>query len=247
MVKQVSEAERSAASCTSLFDTFDDHVTITVVTKGWSYARENYFLDKQWETLETSNRELAPYHSVVERMAFFWILCLGMKWKAGAQMGLLIVVPGFLSNCDVQRSIAHPAIVDYFPWPALRQRLVLNQKLYCTDTFFLPYMKHIRFRWAYERQTAIDVHNETMMTFSSEFTQRLDDLARWSIDSDLLSAFPELAHDCPTYQPSPSASSSCALDITEAPEYDRDIDVWSDFQINPSTGTLPEMVPPLWY
>jgi hypothetical protein len=95
--------------------------------------------------------------------------------------------------------------IDYFVWPGLRERAVLNQHSYCLPNFNALFLKGFKFSWPFEFRDAYIRNRETgAYSFSAAFDERTFDLKYWCMTSEFLSEFPELYGDIPLYDTSPA-------------------------------------------
>lgn len=100
--------------------------------------------------------------------------------------------------------------------PALRDRMISRQDLYCTDHFMQSYVHKIRFRWPHAWEDAVVMKDDgLMMGFSTEFLNRLMDIRCWAFEKDFTLMFPDIADDVIIYDPRPAVISEHVEDDLE--------------------------------
>jgi hypothetical protein len=97
----------------------------------------------------------------------------------------------------LQLCVDHPVVTDFFPWPALRERLILDQDLYLnTCDFFSSVRAHFRFHWPYRFEDAFFVEEKTGAYRASPlFVQQVRNLENWTMAPQFFEAFPDLRED----------------------------------------------------
>lgn len=93
---------------------------------------------------------------------------------------------------------AHPAWIDYLPWPKMRDTLVVHQQDYLFENFFVPYTTTLSLNWPYEPAKALltPSSNGDELMINPVFERHLRDLNNWSLGEAFAKAHPGLAPTC---------------------------------------------------
>ncbi|KAH8802749.1 hypothetical protein F5884DRAFT_756061 [Xylogone sp. PMI_703] len=137
--------------------------------------------------------------------------------------------PMYDPNLDVgvmshsQTSREHDIALDFFCWPALRERLLDTPHTYFHQhDFSVNFARYYKFKWPFSAEQSFIYHKDTdTYELSPLFEQYHRDLQFWTIETPFFQRFPELSRDVsdlqakadplfPTYQQWMSADSSKA-------------------------------------
>ncbi|KAI8937663.1 hypothetical protein NX059_005365 [Plenodomus lindquistii] len=106
-------------------------------------------------------------------------------------------VPKWLRPSYRQAITAHPAAIDYFAWPSLRERLInFQDTIFDTAEFSRCYSDYVEFDWPFTFEDAF-FHDETTGTCypSPLFERYHNDLRSWSVNPKFAEKFPEVVAD----------------------------------------------------
>lgn len=96
----------------------------------------------------------------------------------------------------------HPIPIDFFPWPALRDRLVRHHSYYfATTEFSIQYRLHFKFIWPYGFDETYRFDQQTgQYAISPLFDQYHRDMRCWSLEPVFFQKFPELIGEISVYE-----------------------------------------------
>ncbi|OJD24843.1 hypothetical protein ACJ73_03791 [Blastomyces percursus] len=217
-------ALRSQAAVTSLTTITPDlardtDILIRAVLHGWDVAAGDYWLDMTWQTLrQTDQQLLSDYHErPAERLAILYVM----------RLQLHTLTP---RNRPSQKFINHPPHAAYYVWPGFREHLLVWPDRYSSNNLLDHLRSNFRFLWPYEPQGLYvwDRFSGTY-SFSSDFSQRIEDIRCWTVQPDFFTLYPELQSEIPVFNGRasfilPSCGANFALSL-----------------LTPATETIPEL------
>jgi hypothetical protein len=101
-------------------------------------------------------------------------------------------VPAWMLPTDIQRSTPHSVIVDYVPWPRLRDHLCTSDDEELARSVYF-YFESTEFIWPSECPVFAQGEGG-QMALSPEFEMAVANLEHWRIGSPWAEAFPHLLH-----------------------------------------------------
>ncbi|KIW21681.1 hypothetical protein PV08_02261 [Exophiala spinifera] len=123
------------------------------------------------------------------RMIHLLLLCLV---KAASYETL----PPWYRPRPSQYYLSHALAIDVLPWPGLRERAVLCQKLTQTNKFWTEVIYLFRFSWPYTVRDVLSLNSDTgLYEFSGMFNNYLYEIQRWRMDLKFFESFPETYDD----------------------------------------------------
>ncbi|KAJ4301985.1 hypothetical protein N0V88_002116 [Collariella sp. IMI 366227] len=116
-----------------------------------------------------------------------------MRWQMSPCEETTRDVPTWLLPTKIQRSNPHSVIVDYIPWPRLRDHLCMSGEAEDLTRSVYFYFESIEFIWPSE--CPIFAQGEGgQMVLSPEFEAAVGSLEHWRIGLPWSGAFPHLLH-----------------------------------------------------
>ena len=135
-----------------------------------------------WSALPKSSRAAIAYKS-------YMLLC----YLLDPSPGNLLSMPDWERPTTLQQSTDHPVAIGFFPWPSLRDRLILNQEYYLnTCNFFVRLVSEFEFWWqhSYEQTFVLDQQTGDYRA-TPLFVQHVRDLKNWTMKERFFDSFPE--------------------------------------------------------
>ncbi|KFY16441.1 hypothetical protein V492_01327 [Pseudogymnoascus sp. VKM F-4246] len=162
-----------------------------------------------WASLDTSERSnpimkaLADIDQVfsqldqVSRAAFMYKSHMLLKYHIDPEKSNWEEMPEWQRPSFSQRTKQHPIAVDFFVWPALRDRLIdSNHGYFATGDFSAYFRRHYKFSWPYSFQdTYVYDRDSNTYRLSPMFAQYHSNIKYWGVERPFLEKFPELAGD----------------------------------------------------
>ncbi|SPO03124.1 uncharacterized protein DNG_05806 [Cephalotrichum gorgonifer] len=132
-------------------------------------------------------------HKSIEQLLSFYLLGYRyMRWQMSPCDETLQDVPLWQLPTETQISTPHSVVVDYLPWPRLRDHLCTSGDEDLGRSIFL-YFESIEFIWPPERPIFAQ-DDGGQMVLSLEFELAIGNLENWRIGAPWSEAFPELMH-----------------------------------------------------
>lgn len=103
-------------------------------------------------------------------------------------------VPPWLLPTETQKLNPHSVVIDYIPWPRLRDYLCTSGDETARTSLNL-YMESMQFNWKSETPLFVQAEGG-QMSISPEFEVAVGTLENWSLGAPWSEAFPYLAHLC---------------------------------------------------
>ncbi|KFZ13384.1 hypothetical protein V502_06634 [Pseudogymnoascus sp. VKM F-4520 (FW-2644)] len=156
-----------------------------------------------WERTNPIMKALADIDQVfsqldqVSRAAFMYKSHMLLKYHIDPEKGNWEEMPEWQRPSFSQRTKQHPIAVDFFVWPALRDRLIdSNHSYFATSDFSAYFRRHYKFSWPYSFEDTY-VHNKESNTYqmSPMFARYHCNIKYWGVERPFLEKFPELAGD----------------------------------------------------
>ena len=120
------------------------------------------------------------------------LLTLHSQWQMSPCDETIRDVPAWMLPTEIQRSNPHSVIVDYVPWPRLRDHLCTSGDEDLARSLYF-YFESTKFIWPSERPIFVQGEGG-QMTPSLEFERAVGSLEHWRIGSPWSEAFPHLLH-----------------------------------------------------
>lgn len=101
-------------------------------------------------------------------------------------------VPPWMMPTEIQQSHPHPVVVDYLPWPSLRNYLCMSGDIDPRHSM-RGYLESVRFLWSPEVPLMVQsATGEPIL--SPEFEVAASKLENWTMGPPWAEAFPHLMH-----------------------------------------------------
>ncbi|KFY58294.1 hypothetical protein V496_06201 [Pseudogymnoascus sp. VKM F-4515 (FW-2607)] len=194
---QISTVSPACASATLRLSPLDyANLIFKAVINGWAS------LDT-WERSNPIMKALSDIDEVfseldqVSRAAFMYKSHMLLKYHIDPEKGNWEEMPEWQRPSFLQRTKQHPIAVDFFAWPALRDRLIENNHSYfATGDFSAYFRRHYKFSWPYSFEDTYVYNKESnMYQMSPLFARYHRDIKYWGVERPFLEKFPELAGD----------------------------------------------------
>jgi len=101
-----------------------------------------------------------------------------------------------------QKNVQHPIAIDFFAWPALRDRLVEAHPFYfASGDFSFAYRKSFKFNWPFPFEDTFVEDEMTGAYHISPLFQRYHrDLTNWGMERTFFQRYPELTDDIAPFE-----------------------------------------------
>ncbi|KAK3650531.1 hypothetical protein LTR56_006236 [Elasticomyces elasticus] len=190
----------------------DEDIAIRAVLRGWSEVQTRYCLDIGWQWLREVDENLYLDVGKPARLQTLRNCRMMLLHQLNPGVGYDKMLPAFFASRPSQLYLRHDPLIEHFPWPAFRERLMFQSQVYMTDNFMDSFRKHMHVIWpcadselyAQDRLTGL-------YSYSAAFDHCTNDIRRYTCRADFFSQFPELLADIPQDCPSPRAMTCSEL------------------------------------
>ncbi|KAL2214506.1 hypothetical protein CC79DRAFT_1392357 [Sarocladium strictum] len=146
----------------------------------------------------TGFMKACPTKSVDQLLALYLIAYRYMRWLMKPSPDTLRDVPPWMLPTPIQQSHPHhPVVVDYLPWPSLRDYMCTTTSAGDTDMderhSLLFYLESTRFLWSPDVPLIVQ-SAEGVPELSPEFEVAVGKLENWTMGAPWSDAFPHLMH-----------------------------------------------------
>ncbi|KUJ07683.1 uncharacterized protein LY89DRAFT_742453 [Mollisia scopiformis] len=183
-------------------DQIDGGSLVRVVKDGWNslsvVERSNPVIEILREVDQYLFWDLDP----VTKVANLYKSMLILKYYFNAGSHNLEKMPEWQRPVQSQKSKRHPLAIDFFPWPALRDRLVRQHNYYFgTTDFSVNYRHHFKFSWPFNFDDiyAYD-HKNRSYQLSPLFERYHQDVRCWSLQKAFFDKFPEFIGEISAFE-----------------------------------------------
>lgn len=167
---------------TSLTQSVDDDIAIRAVLHGWGAVEDKYDLDLGWQMLKALDQGLYSKSEPVVRLAHLRIVRDTMIYKAYGPVPNRRHLPQYMLPTEMQKTIRHPVLADYFVWPEVRDYLILTKTIVSNEKRSAWFAANLRFEWHYELRDVCRRHKETgTYAYSEMFDTSMESLSNWSV------------------------------------------------------------------
>ncbi|RFU24528.1 hypothetical protein B7463_g11800, partial [Scytalidium lignicola] len=105
-------------------------------------------------------------------------------------------IPSWQRPIHSQTTKEHPVALDFFCWPALRERLLNTHTYFHIDDFSAFFSRYYKFKWPFPPEQSFIYHKETdTYELTPLFEQCYSELRFWTIEEPFFQRFPELSKD----------------------------------------------------
>jgi hypothetical protein len=201
-----------AGSTTDIHTFNDEDIAIRAVFQGWSDVQARYALDIGWQWLKEIDENLYLSTRKPERLQILRNCRFQLLNQLYPGAGYDKMLPVFFAPRPSQTYLRHDPLIEYFPWPAFRDRLLFAPRRYITNGFMDMFCKHIHVLWPYSNdELFVQDSSSGTYSYSSAFEECIHDIRTYTCDPELFEQFPELLSDIPRHSPSPYSMVSSAL------------------------------------
>ncbi|PIA99021.1 hypothetical protein CB0940_03675 [Cercospora beticola] len=176
-----------------LAEAIDDDIPVRAVLEGWHAAEKFWGLTELtllWQILRGMDEAIFARDSgPVERIACLRIVYHRLVFLCESRPGRNASLPSW-----------------YFPRPGVRERFVIHQHRYCSNSYWETFARQLRFLWPYSQRDCYLTLGDAYK-ISPFFDKSVGDIKRWTLDSDFFSVYPELSSDIPMYNGVPRSLS----------------------------------------
>ncbi|KAA8648787.1 bZIP transcription factor [Aspergillus tanneri] len=172
----------------------DISLIVKAINEGWHALGHSAYENPLVRILHDIDQSFFPHSSQVLRLAIMYKNFHLLKYFISPKAENRRRLPHW-----IQPRTPHPttedAVIEFFPWPFVRETLTQNFSRYGVDIGFAKdFQRCYRFYWPFPFQNAFtfDAESQTYR-FNSLFENFCRDLRSWGIDSNFLELYPEFA------------------------------------------------------
>lgn len=182
----------------SVATTNDEDIAIRAVTEGWPAVLTRHSLDYGWQWLKELDERIYSHLPAHVRLMHMRNTRLVFVHQMDPSSGAKQCLPSFFHPRPSQAFINHDPLVEHFPWPAFRERLLFSPLRFATNKFMDTLRMNVEFTWnldeseLYVRDCATGLYS-----YSAEVTNRMMDIRCYAAKRDFFEIFPELRADIP--------------------------------------------------
>ena len=201
----------------------DEDIVIRAVFEGWSAVMERYPIDRGFQWLKELDENIYFAGSLESRVVHLRNCRLQFLHQMDAEAGWNHSLPEFFEPRPAQLHVPHDPLLEYFPWPGFRERVLFSPRRYATNQFMEALAQNIRFAWPHDSH---DVYTKDAVSekyrYSALFNQKVMDFSCYTATASFFDNFPELRADIPQHKTGSSiARSVCFTVESESPETQR--------------------------
>ncbi|KAJ5682515.1 hypothetical protein N7462_005680 [Penicillium macrosclerotiorum] len=138
-------------------------------------------------------RTFPDISSLPEQVAVLYTMFLLMRWQIYPTQENYERLPEWLTPRPTQILQAHPAWMDYVPWPRMRDRIVMSHQDYPFDNWFIPFTRGMRVNWPYEATDCLlSAGDSDELLINPVFERHMRNLSNWSLGSLFAENYPVL-------------------------------------------------------
>ncbi|KAH7161009.1 hypothetical protein EDB81DRAFT_714102 [Dactylonectria macrodidyma] len=176
-----------------------EDTVIRAIVEGWNSVEDKGNMVELWCKLRKLD-ELA-WHKCrpTERLAVLRSICLMIEYHNDPSPRRQAALPRWLWIRPSQ-TLPHSRAVDFFAWPALRERFVFFQHQYCANLFWHLFQSNLRILWPFDfRDTYMQNAETGRFQLSPHFKECIGELSSWTMEAGFFKQFPELYDDIAVY------------------------------------------------
>ncbi|KAH7080776.1 hypothetical protein FB567DRAFT_448296 [Paraphoma chrysanthemicola] len=191
---------------TLIADTIDMGPLIKGIHLGWNSLSQQQKRNPSVRILQQMDESIWASMPKTPRAAIACKSYMLLRYLFNPDSKTLNDMPEWEQPSHLQRYTRHPIAISFFPWPALRERLILNQELYLgTCDFFEEIISNCVFTWPYDFEDTftIDDGYPNEYRVNPLFVEYVRDLGNWTMAPSFFAKFPELLSDIFIPRPQP--------------------------------------------
>lgn len=177
---------------------FDEEIAIRAVFHGWTSVIELYSLDRGWQWLKELDERIYFHQSAPVRLMHLRNCRLMFLKQLFPDDGWGALAPPCFTTRHVQDHVGHDPLIEHFPWPGFREKLLLSPLKFATNKFMDALRTHVTFTWNLDPK---EMYTKDPLTglyrYSDLTTERLQDFRCYTMNPEFFTQFPELRADIP--------------------------------------------------
>lgn len=131
--------------------------------------------------------------SLPDQVAVLYTMFLLMRWQIFPTQENYDRMPEWLTPRPTQLLQAHPAWMDYVPWPRMRDRLVTSHQDYPFEIWFIPFTRGLSVNWPYEATDCLlSTGDSDELLINPVFERHMRNLSNWSLGPLFAESYPNL-------------------------------------------------------
>lgn len=131
--------------------------------------------------------------SLPEQVAVLYVMFLLMRWQIYPTQENHDRLPDWFAPRPIQLLQAHPAWMDYVPWPAMRDRIIASHQDYPFDSWFIPFTRGLSVNWPYEATDCLlSTAESDDLVINPVFERHMRNLSNWSLGQIFAETYPSL-------------------------------------------------------
>jgi hypothetical protein len=171
----------------------DDDIAIRAVFEGWSAVMEKHPLDKGWQWLKEVDERIYFHRCEPFRLMHLRNCRLIFLRQMFRNHEFHSKLPPFMAATPLENTLEHDPLVEYFPWPGLRNRMLYSPTMFATNKFMDNLRCRIEFVWNESPHTMYAWSpGHDRYIYSDRFHTRIQDLRFYPGTVDFFESFPEL-------------------------------------------------------
>jgi hypothetical protein len=200
----------------------DEDIVIRAIFEGWSAVIERYPLDRGFQWLKELDENIYFSGTAEGRLVHLRNSRLQFLHQMQPDVGWNNALPDFFAPGPLQQNMEHDPLMEYFPWPGFRERVLFSPRRYATDQFMGALAQNARFKWPYDPHDLFYKDPVSgLYSYSATFQQKVMDFSCYTVKESFFDSFPELRQDIPQYDVPVIARSVCLTDESESPDMAR--------------------------
>lgn len=194
ILNNILSAPTSAPITTAL----DEDIAIRAVFHGWTSVIERYSLDRGWQWLKELDERIYFHLSAPLRLSHLRNCRLILLKQLFPDDGWGALAPPCFAPRPSQENAGYDPMVDHFPWPGFRDKLLLSPLKFATNKFMTALQRYVDFTWERDLHEIYVKDPMTDLYHLSDLAQaRLKDVRCYTVSQDFFVEFPELRADIP--------------------------------------------------
>ncbi|RAK98594.1 bZIP transcription factor [Aspergillus ibericus CBS 121593] len=138
-------------------------------------------------------RTFPDISTLPEQVAVLLLMFLLMRWQIYPTPENYDRLPEWLTPRPSQLLTAHPAWIDYLPWPRMRDRLVMSYHEYPFENWFIPFTRTLSVNWPYEATDCLLSSGDgDELMINPVFERHFRNISNWSLGPAFAEAYPSL-------------------------------------------------------
>jgi hypothetical protein len=187
-----------------IMTSFDEEIAIRAIFHGWSSVIERFPLDRGWQWLKEVDERIYFHLHEPLRLVHLRHCRLVFLRQSDPEGGWEDLMPPYFRHCSTAEYATHDPLVEYFPWPGFRERLLRSPLKFARDDFNDAIQTHLHVPWNRDpHETYIKDPDTGLFRYSDALKEFVQDLRTYSVAPEFFERFPELRADIPCLDPSP--------------------------------------------